>query len=95
MPEFGRGAACATTPGERVTRGVLSIVVAGIAASMAANPWCAIPAAICSVFLMIGAITGWCPTDLVTRRRPSAPNTFGYPEALQPLDPHGPSRRRP
>lgn len=63
-------------------------MTAGIAVSAAPNLWCAIPAAICSTFLMIGAITGWCPTNLLTGRSRSAQgaNSLDYPEALQDFD---------
>lgn len=82
-----RPAACATSPGERIVRGVGALVMGGIAASTATNPWCAIPAAVCAAFLMIGAITGWCPTNLLTRRpTPAEANTLGYPEAPQKID---------
>ena len=38
------------------------------ALSMLDNPWCAIPAGACAVLLMVGAITGWCPSDLLRPR---------------------------
>jgi len=53
------------------------------------QPWCAIPAGVCATFLTIGAITGWCPTQLLNRRdAPTPANTLGYDEARQPIDIH-------
>jgi hypothetical protein len=73
---------CDVTPGDRVMRGVLSVIAASFAVSQSANLWCAIPAGVCAVFLAIGAITGWCPTNLLPRReQPIEQNTLGYPEA--------------
>jgi hypothetical protein len=56
---------CAATRGERIGRAFASVFVGAFAASTLENPWCAVPAATCSVLLMIGAVTGWCPTDLL------------------------------
>ena len=37
----------------------------------------------------IGALTGWCPTQLLRSREEPAPvNTLGYDEARQPIDIH-------
>ena len=56
--------------------------------SMTGQPWCAIPAGICATLLAIGAITGWCPTDLL--RTPQAEtveqNTLGFTDARQHID---------
>jgi hypothetical protein len=66
-------------------RGVAAVFVAGFALSNANNLWSAIPTGICSVILMVGAVTGWCPGDLLRRRTIPAeePNAFGIPEAPQ------------
>ena len=79
---------CAVGRGERGIRAVIAVFLAAFALNNLDNLWCAIPAGTCSAFLAIGAITGWCPTDLV-RRTPdeAAPNALGYPEARQPLAP--------
>lgn len=53
------------------------------------QPWCAIPAGVCAMFLTIGAVTGWCPTQLLGRRDAQAPaNTLGFDEARQRIDIH-------
>ena len=82
------GARCAVTPGERVIRAAASVVVGAVALNSVGNLWCAIPAGICATFLAIGAITGWCPTNLLpsTRRVTPEPNTLGYAEARQHID---------
>ena len=82
-----RARACATTPTDRIVRGVVAVFAAAFSLNQLDNLWCAIPAATCAVLLTIGAITGWCPTDLL--RRPTAPeatNALGYPEARQRVD---------
>jgi hypothetical protein len=56
---------CAATRGERIGRGFASVFVGAFAMSALENLWCAVPAAICSVLLIVGAVTGWCPTDLL------------------------------
>lgn len=43
-------------------RGASSVFVAGFALSNLHNPWIAVPAGIGSILLMVGAITGRCPT---------------------------------
>lgn len=62
--------------------------IGAFALSTLEQPWCAVPAAICSVLLGVGAITGWCPTDLLSRGTAdtSEPNSLGYPEALQKIE---------
>lgn len=65
-------------------RAVAAVVLAAFSASMwSSNLLCAVPAALCSTFLAIGAITGWCPTQLLrglpTRHR-AEPHTLGVPE---------------
>lgn len=77
---------CAVGRGERGIRAVIAVFLAAFALNNLDNLWCAIPAGICSVFLAIGAITGWCPTDLLGRTADvTEPNALGYPEARQPL----------
>lgn len=86
LPGRSAGArSCAVGRGERGIRAVIAVFLAAFALNNLDNPWCAIPAGVCSGFLMIGAVTGWCPTDLFTRA-PAAtePNLLGYPEARQP-----------
>ncbi len=77
---------CATTPSERIIRGVLALFTASVAANTwSTNLWCAIPAAICATFLVIGAITGWCPTSLLTRTvAVDAEQQPNIPMAIQP-----------
>lgn len=77
---------CAPTRTDRIARGVVSVFLASFALSTLDNLWCAIPASICATFLMIGAITGWCPTDLFRSRGTAAPNAFGFPEARDSLN---------
>ncbi len=59
---------CAVTRGERMGRAAASIFVGAFSLSMLDNLWCAIPAGVCAVLLMVGAITGWCPSDLLRPR---------------------------
>lgn len=78
---------CAVTPGERVFRAILAVIVGAFALSNGSNLWCAVPAAICSLLLVVGAVTGWCPTSLLPRREPDAEaNTLGFPEARQRIE---------
>ncbi len=77
---------CETTPVERLIRGLLAVMLGSFAFSSLDNLWCAIPAATCATFLLIGTITGWCPTNLLFREQVNAsgePNPFGIPEAPQ------------
>ncbi|MGR2753381.1 YgaP family membrane protein [Agromyces arachidis] len=77
---------CAVSRGERGIRAVIAVFLGAFALGNLDNLWCAIPAGICAAFLAIGAITGWCPTDLLARTPDeSDANTLGYPEARQPL----------
>ena len=74
-------ARCATTPRERWGRAVGAVVVGGVALGMSDQLWTAVPLGVLTVFLVIGAITGWCPTDLLAPRRGQEaprPNAFGY-----------------
>lgn len=82
MPErpARSGATCAR-PADRLARGVGAALMLIVATSVG-TAWCAVPAGICAACLAIGAVTGWCPTDLFKRRpSSSAPNEFGYAEA--------------
>ena len=60
------------------------------AAALSPSMVCTVPMAVCATFLMIGAITGWCPTQLFkgrgTRSARRSPNTLGFPEAPHALD---------
>ncbi|WP_448255447.1 hypothetical protein [Microbacterium aurum] len=68
---------------------ITSVFLTAVSLSSLNQPWCAIPAGVCATFLAIGAITGWCPTQLVlSREDPTPVNTFGYDEARQPIDIH-------
>lgn len=83
---------CASTPKERWTRGAGAVVVGLTALGMNDTPLVAIPLGVMAVFLAIGAITGWCPTDLLAARRRSVgprENAFGYaqPDLGSLLDP--------
>lgn len=78
---------CAVTRTERILRAAMSVFVGAFALSMSANLWCAIPAGVCAALLMVGAITGWCPTSLLPRPvETSEPNMLGIPEARQRID---------
>jgi len=95
VPE--RGNACAVTPGQRVARGVMALVVgtAAVAAGGSGLLWIAIPAGVFAVFLVIGAVTGWCPTSLFSAQGTGAIGTdHGYPDArlLVRLDGRRPTR---
>lgn len=77
---------CAATRSDRIMRAVAAVFLGAFALTGLDNTWCAIPAAVCATFLMIGAITGWCPTDIFRNRgSSSAPNAFGFPEAKNSL----------
>jgi hypothetical protein len=79
---------CAVNRGERGIRAVVAVFLAAFALNNLDNPWCAIPAGVCASFLAIGAITGWCPTDLFARTPSETDaNALGYPEARQQLVP--------
>lgn len=88
MPEPRALASCAVSVTDRVVRGVAAVIVGAVAVSMISQPWCAIPAGICSIMLAVGAITGWCPTDVLRTRhtKPVELNTLGYAEARQHID---------
>lgn len=77
--------ACATSRSDRIFFAIMAVVVGVIAASMLSdrNFLCGIPATICTTFLVIGAITGWCPTQLFMRSKPAsgAQDEFPTPQA--------------
>ena len=77
---------CAVSRGERGIRAVIAVFLAAFALNNLDNLWCAVPAGVCATLLAVGAVTGWCPTDLLGRT-PGAtePNALGYPEARQAL----------
>jgi hypothetical protein len=78
---------CAVSRTERVFRAAASVFLAAFSLSMTDNLWCAIPAGVCSALLMVGAVTGWCPSNLLPRRiDDTAPNTLGIPESRQRID---------
>jgi hypothetical protein len=86
MPKVRKiGTPCAVTQSARLSRGVVGILVGSFAFSSMDNLWYAIPAGILATFLFMGAATGWCPTNLFSRRGPTVPteNTLGYVEARQ------------
>lgn len=79
---------CAVSRGERGIRAVIAVFVGAFALNQVDDPWFAIPAGLAAVLIAIGAITGWCPPDLLGRTRAETePNALGYPEARQPLAP--------
>jgi len=80
-----RSTSCGARPVDRVVRALGAVFVGAVAISIWDNPWCAIPAAICATLLAVGAITGWCPDDLLRAGRDVEPNHLGYEEARQPL----------
>ncbi|RQP09146.1 MAG: DUF2892 domain-containing protein [Microbacteriaceae bacterium] len=88
MPESRTRRSCATSPVDRVVRAIAAVIVGAFALSMIGQLWCAIPAGFCSVLLAIGAITGWCPTDLLPTRQAETveQNTLGYTDARQHID---------
>lgn len=66
---------------------VAGVFLAAFSLNALDQPWCAIPAGVCATLLAIGAITGWCPTQLLSRREETVPtNTLGYDQARQPID---------
>ena len=68
---------------------ITSVFLTAVSLSSLNQPWCAIPAGVCATFLAIGAITGWCPTQLLDRRDAHTPtNPLGCDEARQPIDTH-------
>ncbi len=86
MPKWLQATQCSTTKSERIFRGAMAVILAGFSLNVwADNLICAIPAAICSVFLLIGAITGWCPNQLLKPRTEQMPNTLGIPEAPEKI----------
>ncbi len=88
MPDRRTLRTCVTSPADRIVRGVAALLVGAFALSVAGQPWCAVPAGIWSLLLAVGAITGWCPTDLLRARESEAieRNTLGYPEARRHVD---------
>jgi hypothetical protein len=71
---------CAVTRGERGFRAAMAVFVGAFAVSVSENLWCAIPAAVCALLLAVGAITGWCPTNLLpTREARVEQNALGFP----------------
>ena len=88
MPERRTVQACATSPADRIVRGIAALFVGAFALSMTGQPWCAIPAGVCSILLAVGAITGWCPTNLLRTRQAETveQNTLGYADARQHID---------
>lgn len=88
MPEPRALRSCAVSPADRVVRAIAAVFVGAFALSMTDQPWCAIPAGICSTLLAVGAITGWCPTDLLRTRQAETveQNTLGYTDARQHID---------
>lgn len=91
-------AACSVTPTDRAMRALAAVVLAAFSASMwSTNLLCAVPAATCSFFLVVGAVTGWCPTQLLRRVAQHGdapvPTALGFPEALQDLDLDGDRER--
>lgn len=91
MSRLGRSLSarsCAVSRGERGVRAVIAVFLAAFALNNPDNLWCAIPAGVCATFLAIGAITGWCPTDLLARTPSDTDaNALGYPEARRQLVP--------
>ncbi len=78
------GSACAVTPGQRAARGVVALFVGALAvgAGTSGEIWLAVPAGVFAVFLVIGAATGWCPTNLLRPREHDAIGSdHGYPDA--------------
>ena len=65
-------AACATSRGDRLFFAAMALIVGTMATSMltGGNLLCGVPAALCTTFLVIGAVTGWCPTQLFASRTP-------------------------
>ncbi len=85
------GGSCATTKGDRLFFAAMAAIVGVMAGSMltSGNYWCGIPAAVCTTFLVIGALTGWCPSQLLrSKPRQEAPNmgSLGIPEAEGVID---------
>ncbi|PFG18701.1 hypothetical protein [Serinibacter salmoneus] len=86
---------CHVTPGVRAMRVLAAVVLAAFSGSMwSSNLLCAVPAAICATFLLIGAITGWCPTQLLqgrsgrggrAERAASDAGDLGFPTAPTPI----------
>lgn len=76
-------------------RALAAVVLAAFSGSMwSSNLVCAIPAAICATFLLIGAVTGWCPTQLLQGRSSSRGGAaqdagdaagLGFPTAPTPV----------
>lgn len=82
-----RSTRCATNRTDRVLFAVAAVFTGSAAAATIDNLWCAIPAALCTVLLVIAAVTGWCPAALLPMARAERlPNPFGIPEAPQRID---------
>lgn len=88
MPEPRALRSCAVSSADRVARAIAAVFVGAFALSMIGQPWCAIPAGICAILLAVGAITGWCPTDLLRTRQAETveQNTLGYADARHHID---------
>lgn len=63
-----------------------SLLLAAFAIGSFDQPWAAIPAGVAAGMFAAGAVTGWCPAQLLTPSAVPLANTLGYDEARQPID---------
>lgn len=82
-------AACTTRRSGQALRAALAVVMSAFAASMRDIPIAAVIAGLVAVTAAAGAVTGWCPADLLSRRVTTgddASGGHGFPEALQHIE---------
>ncbi|MCI1675389.1 MAG: DUF2892 domain-containing protein [Ancrocorticia sp.] len=79
-------AACATSPAERIIRGVIALVLIAVVISAPTN-WMAIPIGLFALVMAIAAITGKCPNQyFASSPRKAQKNALGVPDATDIVD---------
>ncbi|OJU72530.1 MAG: hypothetical protein BGO04_00200 [Microbacterium sp. 70-38] len=73
--------------------GLGSVFLGAFAIGVLDQPWAAIPAGGAAGMFAVGALTGWCPAQLLAPPVVSPPNAIGYAEARRPIVIHSSSRK--
>ena len=62
---------CFASRGDRIIYALAALVTGIVALTFLTegNLLCGIPASVCTTFMVIGAATGWCPTQLLSMRK--------------------------